>query len=230
MGLNSSGLFSSQSSEHYTPRPILERVVRTLGEIDLDPCSNPGDSPNVPARAHYTREDNGLLLPWLGRIYMNPPYGREIGAWVAKLLSEYQAGRVSSALALVPARVDSKWFASLYGFPVCFSSGRLRFSNPSGESSGSAPFPSAMVFLGMDWGAFFREFETLGRLYVSRGARDSAVPGGSHWPSQWSQADSGSSSGSARVDSGEREIRPSLAELGQRSGDSAVSRRAPHGA
>ena len=48
-----------------------------MGEIDLDPCSNSKAQPNVPALNHFTVEDDGLEQKWFGRVYMNPPYGRE---------------------------------------------------------------------------------------------------------------------------------------------------------
>ena len=79
--------FSSRTAEHYTPEKIIALTLSCLGEIDLDPCSEGGDPPNVPARSHYTAEDDGLAHTWYGRIYMNPPYGREIGDWVKKLRS-----------------------------------------------------------------------------------------------------------------------------------------------
>lgn len=160
------GLFSSYTADHYTPPEIVALAVNTLGAIDLDPCSNSKRDPVIPAGEHYTRADNGLSLPWSGRVYLNPPYGREIGNWVKKLLSEYEAGRVSAALALVPARVDTNWFSLLYAYPVLFVSGRLRFRSALGEIQGSAPFPSAIVYLGPDIEAFVREFGSIGRIYV----------------------------------------------------------------
>jgi len=161
----SNGLFTSETAEHYTPKQIIDLVIGTLGGIDLDPCSNSGDSPNIPAGEHYTQFENGLSRTWFGRVYMNPPYGREIGNWVRKLVSEFRAGNVRSAVALVPARVDTSWFGELYGFPICFIRGRLRFLDSNGEPQGSAPFPSAIVYMGNDSERFVREFENLGSIY-----------------------------------------------------------------
>jgi hypothetical protein len=77
-------LMSSDSGEWQTPPEVVESVVAALGAIDLDPCSNSG-TPNVPAARHFTIADNGLDQGWRGRVYMNPPYGREIGPWIDKL-------------------------------------------------------------------------------------------------------------------------------------------------
>lgn len=160
------GLFSSDSADHYTPPEIVSLAVKTLGAIDLDPCSNSKRDPVIPAREHYTKADNGLSLPWSGRVYLNPPYGREIGLWIKKLLSEYEAGNISAAIALIPARVDTHWFSLLYPYPVLFVSGRLRFLNFLGEAQSSAPFPSAIVYLGPDIEAFIGNFGEIGRAYV----------------------------------------------------------------
>jgi hypothetical protein len=59
-----------------------------------------------------------------GRVYLNPPYGREIDNWVARLVDEHASGSVPEAVALVPARVDTEWFRRLDPFPRCFIWGR----------------------------------------------------------------------------------------------------------
>lgn len=153
--------FSSASPEWYTPRHVVERVIAALGAIDLDPCSNSKTTPNVPAKHHLTVEDDGLSLPWFGRIYMNPPYGDAIRHWVEKLSSEYEQGRVSEAVALVPARTDTAWFRRLPTRHLCFINGRLTFS----EHESPAPFPSAAIYLGSDPDAFIQAFRDIGCLY-----------------------------------------------------------------
>ena len=75
---------------------------------------------------------------------MNPPYGRAIPAWTGHLCREYAAGRVTQAIALLPARTDTAWFRGIAPFTICFLHGRLRFS---GTDTG-APFPSMAVYLG----------------------------------------------------------------------------------
>jgi hypothetical protein len=100
--------FSSRTVEHCTPESIIAPTLACLGEIDLDPCSEGGDPPNVPAHTLYTAADDGLAHRWHGRAYMNPPYGREIGDWVEKLCSEHEARRVTEAIALLPSRTDTQ--------------------------------------------------------------------------------------------------------------------------
>lgn len=161
------GLFTSETDEWYTPKEIIESVLKVFGgQIDVDPCSNSSTDPNIPAEVHFTKDENGLTKPWFGRIYMNPPYGRDIKDWVLKLIEEYQKGNVEEAIALVPARIDTEWFAAFDPHPWCGVKGRLKFS----DNPNSAPFPSAIFYLGRDEDLeglerFFREFCTHGIIY-----------------------------------------------------------------
>jgi hypothetical protein len=153
-------LMSSASSEWYTPGIIIDHALDALVEIDLDPCSNEGE-PNIPAAQHFTIQDDGLAQEWNGRVYMNPPYGSEIVEWVKKLDEEYRAGRVTEAIALVPARTDTKWWRVLRDYPVCFIEGRLKFSG----QENSAPFPSAVFYLGLSADTFISIFQDIGDVY-----------------------------------------------------------------
>jgi hypothetical protein len=154
--------FSSATAEWYTPPVIIARVVRVLGAIDLDPCSNDGAQPYIPAQRHYTPAQDGLRQPWAGRVYLNPPYGQAIGAWVEKLAHAHAAGDVSAAVALVPARTDTEWWQWLQDCAVCLVKGRLRFSG----SENDAPFPSAVAYLGPDTQTFAHTFRDLGPIWV----------------------------------------------------------------
>lgn len=154
--------YSSATAEHYTPARVLDVVIACLGAIDLDPCSNSHTDPAVPAARHFTIAEDGLRHPWHGRVYMNPPYGDAIAGWIEKLAREYEAGHVTEAIALLPARTDTRWFRRLAAHPVCFVDGRLRFS---GAKAG-APFPSALVYLGPRPAAFAAACGALGRVYL----------------------------------------------------------------
>ena len=55
----------------------------------------------VRAKNCYTSKENGLTKPWLGRVWLNPPYAAGlVDAFVAKLLEEIDAGRVTQAIVL----------------------------------------------------------------------------------------------------------------------------------
>lgn len=150
--------YSSETPEWGTPQKIIKRVISVFGKIDLDPCS---DGVTVPAATHYTVKDDGLSLDWGGRVYMNPPYGREIADWTEYLCDQYECGNIQEAIALVPSRTDTKWFRGLKHYPRCFIWGRLHFSG----CKNAAPFPSMVVYLGPNSRAFCQAFGDIGDVY-----------------------------------------------------------------
>jgi hypothetical protein len=153
-------LMMSKSPEHYTPAHIVNQVVEVLDAIDLDPCADPRRL--VPAATHYTKDDDGLAYRWAGRVYMNPPYGRDILTWVGKLNESYRDGEVTEAIALLPARTDTRWMRVLAEYPRCYLWGRLKF----GDAKNSAPFPSVLVYLGKWEEKFVDVFSKVGDCYV----------------------------------------------------------------
>lgn len=118
---------NSKSVEWYTP----PEIISSLGSFDLDPCS-PANPPYKIANKIYTKEDNGLVLPWFGRVWLNPPYGSQMKYWVKKM-SEHNRG-----LALLFVRTETEAFQR-WIFPVCcsilFIQGRVNFLNAGGIRS-----------------------------------------------------------------------------------------------
>lgn len=156
-----SGLFSTGESEWPTPPHIVDAAVAALGEIDLDPCASAAG--RVPARKCYTEQDDGLSpsVKWEGRVYMNPPYGRAITAWVERLTVEYMQGNVTAFVALVPARTDTAWFQYLVDCDLCLVRGRLQF----GDSQAGAPFPSLAAYRGPEAQRFAASFIRYGSIW-----------------------------------------------------------------
>ena len=68
---------SSGDYEWYTPPPIIEAARRVMGGIDLDPASVAEANQVVQATTFYSEPD-GLDLPWYGRVWLNPPYARDL--------------------------------------------------------------------------------------------------------------------------------------------------------
>lgn len=141
---------------------IIQSVLKVLVAVDLDPCSNSSSHPNIPAKKVYTKEENGLSQQWKGRIFLNPPYGRDIICWFNRLHHQYKAGNVVEAIALLPARTDTAWFRVIREYPRCFIHGRLKF----GGAKSSAPFPSVVVYLGPNEERFEQVFSQLGDVYA----------------------------------------------------------------
>ena len=82
---------------------------------------------------------------------MNPPYGRQIAAWIDKAIAEVNAGRVTVICMLVPAKTDTRWWhgAIAAGFQATFRPGRIAFLEPQPDGklvrSGAGRFPSAWL-------------------------------------------------------------------------------------
>jgi hypothetical protein len=114
----------------------------------LDPCSPVASRSRAPvkARMRYTVQDDGLVLPWCGRVFVNPPYGRALPRWVAKATREVKQGHAAVVVMLMPARTDTAYWHTYVAdtASIVFLRGRLRFSD--GEQA--APFPSALVMWG----------------------------------------------------------------------------------
>lgn len=160
MSLNP-GMFSSADDAHNTPKWLVKKIHGFLGGIELDPCTDRSNPCN--AMRFFTEADDGLAQIWWARnAFANPPYGRGIGAWTRKLVTEYEQGNFQEAIALLPARTDTLWWAGVNAFPTCFIAGRLKF-NDCGQS---APFPSALIYLGDHDSAFARDFGDIGAAYM----------------------------------------------------------------
>lgn len=129
--------FRSDSPEWSTPQDLFDKLDAEF-RFETDVCAT---AENAKCEQFYTRADNGLEQPWTGVCWMNPPYGAEIGAWVAKAHQSAMHG--ATVVCLVPARTDTKWWHDhvTKAKDVRFLRGRLKF----GGCKNSAPFPSAVV-------------------------------------------------------------------------------------
>lgn len=130
-------LFSSATAEWETPQELFDALDKRF-HFTLDVCAT---AENAKCPRFFSRADDGLSREWGGRCWMNPPYGREIAAWVRKARQEAERGVL--VVGLLPARTDTKWWQEdVSGHAdVRFVAGRLRF----GSARNSAPFPSAVV-------------------------------------------------------------------------------------
>jgi len=159
--------------EYYTPPAIVEAARRVMGGIDLDPATCLTAQEYIRAARYHTVEDSGLLHPWSGRVWLNPPYRMpEIQAFVLRLVEHYRSGEVNQAVLLVDAASDTRWFHVAMGAAsaVCWTKGRLRFLRPDaggGLTDRTAPTRGqAICYFGRDPKRFAREFSQFGRVVV----------------------------------------------------------------
>ena len=135
-------LLSSKSNEWETPQDLYDGL-NEIYKFTLDPCST---HENHKCDKYYTQEDNGLAQDWSGEtVFMNPPYGREIGKWIKKAYEESLKG--ATVVCLIPARTDtSYWHDYCMKGEIKFIRGRLKFVNRETPGiTAPAPFPSAIV-------------------------------------------------------------------------------------
>lgn len=130
--------FSSATDDWATPQEFFDELDAEF-DFTLDVCAS--DS-NAKCGLYFTRDDDGLSQTWdAERCWMNPPYGREIKAWMRKAYGSSLEGAL--VVCLVPARTDTAWWHdyATKATEIRFVRGRLRF----GSAKHSAPFPSAVV-------------------------------------------------------------------------------------
>ena len=139
------------SSEHWgTPQALFDRL-NVMFNFELDPCAANGEIAKCPL--FYTPEDDGLKLPWRGRVFLNPPYGRNrVKKWVAKAASELVIENAELVVALLPASVGTHWFNDYvmpYATQIFFVRGRVAFEDYTGVSdkAAQANFDSVIVVM-----------------------------------------------------------------------------------
>lgn len=136
-------------------------VVKALGEFDLDPCGAPG---HILAARTYLPEsgEDGLELPWEGRVFVNPPYGREAWPFMRKM-AEHNNG-----ILLVFAAVETEiWFETVWpkATAILFPKGRLTFLRGDGSKPvANSGKPSALIAYGTPNGNALHESGIEGKV------------------------------------------------------------------
>lgn len=136
-------------------------ILKALGEFDLDPCA-PAVRPWDMAKNHICLPDNGLAHEWVGRVWLNPPYGNHTGAWLSRLAEH------GNGTALIFARTETAdWFKYIWSkaTAILFIEGRLYFHHidgkPAKHNSGA---PSALIAYGRDNAQALLKSKIKGRL------------------------------------------------------------------
>lgn len=140
-GIGSHQSHAAFKAEWLTPPYIL----KDLGPFDLDPCA-PVKRPWDMAKQHYTIFDDGLTLPWQGRVWCNPPYGPRTNRWLSRMAA-HRHGTV-----LMFARTETEMFFKYVwnqADALLFIEGRLHFHHVNGtRARANAGGPSVLVAYG----------------------------------------------------------------------------------
>lgn len=138
-------LFKSERMDYVTPAALFAQLDREF-HFTLDPCA---DAMNAKCAKWYGVKQDGLSQSWEEEtVFMNPPYGRTIGAWIRKAAEESSGG--TTVVALVPARTDTQWWhCEVVGCAteIRFIRGRVTFEG----CAAAAPFPSAILVYRGRW-------------------------------------------------------------------------------
>lgn len=122
-------------------------IIKALGTFDLDPCAAI-NQPWPTASMHFTYLDNGLMLPWKGRVWCNPPYGKHTHQWLHKMAFH------GNGIALIFARTETEMFRNYvwdHADAIFFFYGRIHFYHLDGTiSKDNAGAPSCLVAYGSD--------------------------------------------------------------------------------
>jgi phage N-6-adenine-methyltransferase len=144
----------SRNTTWITPKWLIDAI----GISDLDPCGYRLDGKIIveTARKYYTLQDgqNGLIDPWAGTIYCNPPYNNT-AAWLKKC-REYHQQTGEDVIMLIKNVIERIYFQDEFEHitGIVFIRGHVAFLNDLGEETNKAMFGSLLIAFGD--GAFER--------------------------------------------------------------------------
>lgn len=141
-------------------------IIQNLGEFDLDPCAAPSPRPWPTASRHIELPADGLEAEWIGRVWLNPPYGTKTGIWLKKMSCH---GR---GMVLIFARVETDYWHEWiwpYAQAILFIRNRLNFYLPCGtRAKGNAGGPSALIAYGQEDAQILMSCGIAGALVIPR--------------------------------------------------------------
>ena len=154
------------SDRYFTSPEILGLVLAQFGEIDLDPCADEL-AIVVAKQGHNIRKgEDGLVLPWMGKVFCNPPYSAPT-AWLARAAQHGAAG--GEVLALVNAATSTRaWNSFVWPHAsICFLEGRIKFRHLLADKWTPNPKDSVVLYYGPHRGAFRTVWAPRGEIVES---------------------------------------------------------------
>jgi len=146
---NEEQLFSSDRQDWATPQALFDALNEEFFFV-MDAAASPN---NAKSALYITSEQDSLKESWGSvivetgcdptgaAVWLNPPYGRDIGKWIQKAYEESLNGLV--VVVLTFCRSDTKWWHrwAMKAAEVRLIEGRIRFEG----APASAPAPSCLL-------------------------------------------------------------------------------------
>jgi len=123
------GRWHNRGSDWATPQDLFDELNEEFG-FTLDPCASKW---NAKCKKYFTEKENGLEKDW-GKnvVFVNPPYGKVLGEWMAKAYMAYKKG--ATVVCLIPAATDLAWWHDyVMKGQIRFLRGRPRFTTKEGN-------------------------------------------------------------------------------------------------
>ncbi len=150
-----------RSTEWFTPQSILNCVRAYFGHfygrkpfIGLDPATTPDNPCDAMECFCESPKKDGLLRPWLDEdflgVFVNPPYGKILQDWTAKILAEAWEG--THIVALLPGQrfETNYWQTNIFNDrlnAICLIRGRISFLDAAGSRHAASNLYGSMLYL-----------------------------------------------------------------------------------
>ena len=139
-------LWTSKDEKWGTPDNVFDHFDE-IYQFNFDAAAS---KENAKCKSYFTKQDDALSKNWYRkgrRIWLNPPYSKNMGAWIEKAAEESKKGCLVACL--IFARTDTKWWHDVimkHAWKIHFIKGRIKFlSSKDGQSKSAAPAPSCLV-------------------------------------------------------------------------------------
>lgn len=161
-------LTSNASPEWYTPAWLIALVHAVLGTIDLDPASCAYANTTVQATRYYAQHDDGLMHPWTGRVWCNPPFN-DMRRWSGRARTAWADREYTALVMLCNSAPGYIWYEQLVDAACAAVQLRTRVqftpeTPVTSHRSGAAKKGQTIVYFGHDVARFTTVFASYGRM------------------------------------------------------------------
>jgi phage N-6-adenine-methyltransferase len=136
-----------------TPRELFEPIALSVGGFAIDAAADSGNTllPRWYGPGSELGEDALAVEEWLSPAFCNPPYGKGIEVWLRKF--QEQARKGVSVVALLPARVETRWWYELVVpfADILFLVGRVPFERGCDQCSVATATRMFIIEAGQKW-------------------------------------------------------------------------------